>query len=161
MAYRGSIIWLIITLITASVAGYFAFSDPKQFSSVVDLLATVISVLIGVSLAVIAVLSSPFSIAHEKTKDSDEAVRMKNLVKKDDEILADGQMWLFRIYYTALFLALIFKWVTADETINFCSIYIKLLACITATIGMLAFFWSARLPRMLQKISRQRRSLES
>ena len=129
------------------------------FASVVDLLATIISILIGVSLAVISVLSSPFSTAPEKFKDSDEASIITKLVKQDDETLADGQLLLFRVYYAALFLALAFKWLTAGDATDFSLMHIRLLACVTATIGILAFCWSARLPLMLQRISSQRRTL--
>ncbi|MEP5170942.1 MAG: hypothetical protein ABJQ23_14930 [Shimia thalassica] len=159
MVSWGSIFWFVLGLISAGAAGYFAFCDAEKFASVVDLLATIISILIGVSLAVIAVLSSPFSTAPEKFKDSDEASRITKLVKQDDETLADGQLLLFRVYYAALFLALAFKWLTAGDATDFSLMHIRLLACVTATIGILAFCWSARLPLMLQRISSQRRTL--
>jgi len=161
MVERGSIIWLIVSLAVASAAGYFAFCDAEKFSNVVDLLATIISILIGVSLAVIAVLSSPFSVSQNSAKDSDEASRMTKLVKQDDDDIANGQLLLFRIYYVALFLALAFKWVIAGDATDFDQMHIRVLAGITATIGILAFCWSARLPLMLQKISSQRRYLGS
>ena len=62
MAARSSIFWLIVSLLIAASAGYFAFCDAEKFAGVIDLLATIVSILIGVSLAVIPVLSSPFSV---------------------------------------------------------------------------------------------------
>lgn len=161
MVERGSIFWLVVSLVAAVSAGYFAFCDPEKFSGVVDLLATIISILIGVSLAVIAVLSSPFSVSQDNAKDSDEASRMTKLLKQDDEDIANGQLLLFRVYYVALFLALAFKWLTADELTDFFQLHIRILAGATATVGILAFFCSARLPLMLQRISSHRRSLGS
>ncbi|AII88155.1 hypothetical protein [Planktomarina temperata] len=161
MAARSSIFWLIVSLSIAASAGYFAFCDAEKFAGVIDLLATIVSILIGVSLAVIAVLSSPFSVTQDNAKDSDEASRMTKLVKQDDEDMALGQLMLFRIYYLALFLALAFKWLTAGETTDFDELHIRILASATAAIGILTFCWSARLPLMLQRISNQRRSLGS
>jgi drug/metabolite transporter (DMT)-like permease len=154
--------WLVLSLAAAALAGYFAYLDAEKILGAVDMLATFISILIGASLAVIAVLSSPFSVSEKSAKDSNEAARKTKLVKQDDET----RHWsmptaAFRTFYAALFLALAFKWVTAGETIDFSLMHIKLLACVTAVVGIMAFFCSARLPRMLQRIASQRRSLGS
>lgn len=161
MVERGSIFWLMVSLVAAFSAGYFALCDPERFAGVVELLATIISILIGVSLAVIAVLNSPFSVSEGNAKDRDEASRMTKLVKRDDDNIATGQLILFRVYYVALFLALAFKWLTAGELTDFTQLHIRIFAGATATVGVLAFCWSARLPLMLQRISSQRRSLGS
>jgi len=158
---RGSIFWLICSLFGAALAGYFAFLDAQKVGSTVDLLATIISILIGVSLAVIAVLSTPFSVAEKNAIDGEEASRLTKLIKHDDETFADGQLLLFRIYFAALFLTLVFKWVTAGENTDFSLMHIRLLACFTAAIGILPFCLSARLPLLLQNISKQRRTLGS
>lgn len=159
MVARGSVFWFVCSVIAALVAGYFAYCDPQKFAGVVDLLATIISILVGVSLAVIAVLNSPFSVSSKHTRDEAEADRMTSLVKQDDDAFSDGQLVLFRVYYAALFFALVFKWVTTGEGTEYELMRIRLLAATTAAIGVLAFCWSARLPLMLREISRQRRSL--
>ncbi|MFK8035534.1 MAG: hypothetical protein AB8B94_15460 [Hyphomicrobiales bacterium] len=159
MVGRGSIAWLIVSLIAAGLAGYVAYGDPEKFAAIVDLLATIISILIGVSLAVIAVLTSPFSVSEETVADEDEAVRMTRLVKKDDETLASGQLMFFWIYFGSLASALLFGWMTAGDATDYSNWYLKTLACVTASVGVFAFMWSARLPLMLQRISSQRRML--
>lgn len=159
MVRLGSIIWAIICLCAACCAGVFAYSDAAKFSGVVDLLATIITILIGVSLAVIAVLSSPFSVSETNAKDTDEAARMSKLIKQDDDEFSRGQVLLFWVYYVALFLALSFKWIIAGDAVDFSQLHIRILAAITATICTLAFFWSARLPLLLQQLSSQRRKL--
>lgn len=159
MIGRGSIAWLIASLIAAGLAGYIAYGDPEKFAAIVDLLATIISILIGVSLAVIAVLTSPFSVSEETVTDEDEAARMTRLVKKDDETLASGQLMFFWIYFGALATALLFSWTTAGDATDYDNWYLKMLACVTASVGVFAFMWSARLPLMLQRISSQRRTL--
>ncbi|MDD7973191.1 hypothetical protein [Roseinatronobacter alkalisoli] len=159
MVRLGSIAWLFVSLIAAGLAGYVAYGDAEKFAVIVDLLATIISILIGVSLAVIAVLTSPFSVSENAVGDKDEAARMTKLVKNDDETLASGQLMFFWIYFCALALALLFNWTTAGDTTDYSKWYLKILACVTASVGVFAFMWSARLPLMLQRISRQRRTL--
>lgn len=159
MASRGSILWLVLCFIIAGWAGYSAYLDPEKFAGVVDLLATIISILIGVSLAVIAVLTSPFSVSERAANDNDEAGRMTRLVKKDEETLASGQLMFFWIYFGALALSLLFSWASSGSCVDFEIWYLKILACMSAAVGVFAFLWSARLPLMLQKISSQRRSL--
>ena len=159
MIRYGSVAWLFVSLITAGLAGYAAYGDPEKFATIVDLLATIISILIGVSLAVIAVLCSPFSVSSDAAADTDEAARMTKLVTNDDETLASGQLLFFWIYFGALALALLFSWTTASDTTDFHQWHLKALASVTAAIGIFAFMWSVRLPLMLRKISSQRRTL--
>lgn len=155
----GSIAWFLISLISACAAGYMAFEDAEKFAEVVELLATIISILIGVSLAVIAVLISPFSVSSSTISEKDEAARISKLIKSDDETLARGQLFFFWIYFAALALALVFSWITAGSSTDYSAWHLKTLACLTAAVGVFAFLWSARLPLMLQRISRQRRTL--
>jgi hypothetical protein len=159
MIKHGSIAWLSVSLIGAGVAGYVAYGDAERFAAIVDLLATIISILIGVSLAVIAVLTSPFSVSQNAVADVDQADRMTKLVKRDDETLANGQLMFFWIYFGALALALVFSWTTAGDATDYDQRHLKVLAGVTATVGVFAFMWSARLPLMLQRISSQRRTL--
>ena len=159
MFRHGSIAWLSVSVIAAAIAGYVAYDDAEKFAAIVDLLATIISILIGVSLAVFAVLTSPFSVSVSAVTDEDEAARVTKLVKKDDETLASGQLMFFWIYFGAPALALLFSWATAGDATDYSQWYLKTLACITASVGVFAFMWSARLPLMLQRISSQRRTL--
>lgn len=159
MVTKGSIAWLTVSLIASGFAGYIAYGDAAKFASIVDLLATIISILIGVSLAVIAVITSPFSVSENAIPDPDEAARTTKIVKKDDEILASGQLIFFWIYFGALALTLLFSWIAAGDATDYDKWHLKALASVTAAIGIFAFMWSARLPLVLQKISSQRRTL--
>lgn len=159
MFERASIIWLVISLLCAGLSGYLAFQDAEKFAAIVDLLATIISILIGVSLAVIAVLTSPFSVSDQAASDEEEASRMTKIVKNDDAILASGQLIFFWVYFAALGLALIFNWASAGDAADYSKLHLKVLACVTAAISVFAFMWSARLPLLLQRVSRQRKIL--
>ena len=159
MIRNGSVLWLAASLAVSGFAGRAAYVDAESFASVVELLATIISILIGVSLAVIAVLTSPFSVSENVVFDEDEAKRMTKVIKNDDEVLATGQMIFFWLYFVSLALALLFNWVTAVEPTDYNKWFIKVLACLAASVGVFGFMWSARLPLLLQRVTRQRRLL--
>lgn len=65
----------------------------------------------------------------------------------------------FWIYFGALALALLFSWATAGDATDYSKWYLKTLACVTASVGVFVFMWSARLPLMLQRVASQRRTL--
>jgi hypothetical protein len=159
MVRYGSVVWLLVSLGTACSAGLAAYEDPEKFAAIVDLLATIISILVGVSLAVIAVLTSPFAVSECTVTDKDEAARITKLANKEDATLASGQLIFFWIFFGALALSLLFSWKTADDTTDYNSLNIKMLAFWAAFVGVFAFMWSARLPLILQKISSKRRTL--
>lgn len=159
MVDRGSIIWLVVSLASAVAAGFYAYADPAKFMGVVDLLATIISILVGVSLAVIAVLTSPFTVSQDFSEDREETRRVDKLVANDDEALASGQLLFFWVYFVSLGCALVFSWLTTGDEIDFAQGHLKWWAGITAAIGVFAFAWSARLPVMLKRIAKLRRTL--
>lgn len=159
MITRGAIIWFIVSFISAVCGGFFAWLDPEKFSGVVSLLATIISILVGVSLAVIAVLNSPFSVPENVVDNDGEAKRMTRVIRQDEDTLATGQLILFWVYFGALALSLLFNWMSSGKGVVYDGYIMKALASATASVGIFAFLWSTRLPLMLKKISRQRRLL--
>jgi len=52
-------VWFIISVVISIVFAFAAFKNPEKFIPMSDLLATIIAILIGVSLAISAVLASP------------------------------------------------------------------------------------------------------
>lgn len=159
MISRGAVIWFLISLGAATCAGFSAWTNPERFTGVVSLLATIISIFVGVSLAVIAVLNSPFSVSERAAGADGEASRMTNVVRQDEDTLASGQLIFFWIYFGALGLALAFAWMSSGKGVVFNTYLMKGLASATAFVGVFAFLWSTRLPLMLKQISSQRRSL--
>jgi hypothetical protein len=159
MVRYGSIVWLLISLGASIYAGNAAYVEPQRFAVIVGLLATIISILIGVYLAVIAVLTSPFSVSQYAVTDKDEAMRVSKLANKEDAQLASGQLIFFWLFFGALALSLLFVWKTAGDTTEYNDQHVKTLACGAASVGVFAFMWSARLPLILQRISIKRRTL--
>lgn len=92
------LLWLLLSLSAGLIAGRLAFVDPPSFSNAVDMLATIISILTGVSLAVIAVLISPFSVGVGAAKDEFEAERMNKVVNKEESLLAVNQVLFFLLF---------------------------------------------------------------
>ncbi|MFC0200530.1 hypothetical protein [Paracoccus rhizosphaerae] len=159
MITRGAIAWFIICLIAAVCAGVSAWMNPEKFSGVVSLLATIISILVGVSLAVIAVLNSPFSVSEKVAGNDGEAGRMTRVIRQDEDTLAGGQLIFFWIYFGALALSLLFNWMSSGKGVVYDTYIMRALASATASVGIFAFLWSTRLPLMLKQISSQRRRL--
>lgn len=154
-----SALWLFFCLLSSVIAAYHAYSDPYKFFGVVELLTLIISILTGISLAVIAVLSSPFVASRNISKDPEALQRIDKIVKNEEEIYSSGQIIFFWLFFTGLALALLFTWSASGKNVDFDSVFLKTLAGTTAAVGVFAFLWSARLPLMLQRISRQRRDL--
>tara|TARA_R110002072_G_scaffold9481_2_gene45847 strand:+ start:1707 stop:2198 length:492 start_codon:yes stop_codon:yes gene_type:complete len=152
------VLWLVVSVAAAIFAGRMAFLDPLQFDNAVDMLATIVSILTGVSLAVIAVLVSPFSVSLHSAKDEFETERINKVVQKDEVLLATGQVLFFLVFLFSLVLALLFSWLF-DPDLDEVSDAIRWLAAITAFVGIFALLWSARLPFLLASISKRRNSL--
>lgn len=150
--------WFVASLVAAYCAGTSAYENPEQFSRVVDLIATIISILVGVSLAIIAVLVSPFSVSSVHAKDSFEADRINKVVKENDSTLAYGQTIFFFLYLLALLSAVAFRWSYNPDAKEF-SLIVKLLSSLAAFLGVFSLCWSVRLPFILSSVARQRNEL--
>jgi len=152
------LVWFVISTLLAAFSAGSAFDDPLRYAGVIDLLTSIISILIGVSLAVTAVLVSPFSVSIEKAKDQFEAERMSKVVAGEDTTLAIGQLVLFILFLAALFAALAFKWVVLSP-VDPMPVSTKWLGSVSAFLGVFSLLWSIRLPFMLNALARQRRAL--
>ncbi|MBO6789995.1 MAG: hypothetical protein JJ894_05585 [Dinoroseobacter sp.] len=151
-------VWFAVTVGVSITFCMSAYSDPSKFASIVDLLSAIISILVGVSLAVVAVLVVPVSIAKKHLKDQFEAQRMNNIVSNDDEALVVGQIVVFMLFFAALFGALVFKWLY-DPSVQTPGNFVKISAGVGAFLGVFSFLWSARLPFLLVEVAKQRRHL--
>jgi len=86
-----------------------------------DLLATIIAILIGVSLAISAVLASPPKIDEALHASSEDGKRAQKILDNNYTSMLDAQKYLFWVYYASLMLAVCLKFVdiysyTADVT---------------------------------------------
>lgn len=157
MKIKGTFVLFLSSIIASSVAAIFAFGAAESFLKVVPLFAAIITVFIGVSLAVVAVLASPVIVA--MTDEPDEADRVKAIVNNQDRNIAGGQVFVFLSYFAALFLIVVFSWMGSGAATNFDEFGIKLLSATTAFFCFFAFFWTTRMPSMLINLAAQRRSL--
>ncbi|MFO8128209.1 hypothetical protein [Yoonia sp.] len=152
------LMWMVVCLVVASASSYLAYGDPLRYVGIIDLLASIISILVGVSLAVTAVLASPFSVSVDKAKDEFEAERITKVVSSDDQILASGQLLLFIFFLLALIFALACKWLVngQSEPLPASSHIVSAVSAFTAIFSLL---WSIRLPFMLNALAQQRSRL--
>lgn len=154
-------VWFIISVIISSCLSYVAFHDPLKFVPFTDLLATIISILIGLSLAISAILSTRPKLATTHYGSEEEKIRLEDILKKDDLKLQDGQFLLFWFYYASLILAVVLKfmgiqWGETDDS----NLYLKLASAGFVFIASLSLLWSATLPSLLKSINTQRQGLE-
>lgn len=152
------VLWFSICIIIAILAGYLAYQDPLRYVGIVDLLASIISILVGVSLAVTAVLMSPFSVSAKKVGDEYEAERLTKVVAGDDESFALGQFLLFGMFLLTLFFALVCKWLVFGQVAPI-GIASRSLSAISAATAIFSLLWSVRLPFMLSLLAQQRKTL--
>lgn len=151
------IAWTVFAIFCAAFSAHAAYQEPARFAEVVDLVATVISILISVSLALMAFLCTPFSVANDFAKDGEERKRIDRTIARDDSDFFDGQLILFAVFFIALGALLVLKWyvVIPDESMQ--SKSIQILSAIAAFFSVLSFFWAALLPSMLRALVKQRR----
>jgi TctA family transporter len=149
------------SMIASSAVGHEAYQQPEKFTPLIDLLATIVSILIGISLAISAVLSSRPSVGSSNYTNEEEKKRIEKILKHDDRSLIDGQNLVFWLYYVALIFALVFKWISIQGTgPENAQIYEKLIAGLFGAVASLALLWSATLPSLLRSINIQRKDLD-
>ncbi len=157
---KKKMVWCVLSMIASSIVGYEAYQQPERFTPLIDLLATIVSILIGISLAISAVLSSRPSIGSSSYTTEEEKKRIEKVLKHDDRSLIDGQNIVFWLYYVTLIFALAFKWISvqgfASESAQ---IYVKVIAGVFGAVASLALLWSATLPSLLRSINIQRKDL--
>lgn len=158
------ILWFFGSLFVSGYVGYCAFMQPEKFAPLVDLLATIVSILIGVSLAISAVLSSRPTIGNSSYANEDERKRIEQTINKDDKTLIEGQNIIFWFYYSTLLLAVIFKWLTVSiagyDTQLLNTQHVKVVSGLFALVSSMSLLWSATLPSLLRNISIQRKNFD-
>jgi len=90
---------------------FAAFKNPEKFIPMSDLLATIIAILIGVSLAISAVLASPPKIDKALYASSEDGKRAQKILDNNYTSMLDAQKYLFWVYYASLMLAVCLKFV--------------------------------------------------
>lgn len=152
-----NIAWFIFSVAISSYVALVAFSEPLKFVPFTDLLATILSILIGLSLAIAAILSSRPIISTDHFKSENEKRRLEKILREDDTKLQDGQFLLFWFYYISLILAVVLKFIGVEGSETLC---LKIISSGFAFIASLSLLWSATLPSLLKKLNEQRRLLQ-
>lgn len=133
-----------------------------QLIPLIDLLATIVSILIGVSLAISAVLSSRPNIGMKNYTTEEEKSRIEKILKNDDCSLIEGQNIIFWFYYLTLLLAVLFKWTSSVgvEGGELPQIFLHAIASAFGFVSTLALLWSATLPSLLRSVNMQRKEMD-
>ena len=157
------IAWFLTSILISIVVSRSAYLSPQKFSPLVDLLATIVSILIGISLAISAIFASGAAIGQNQYTSELEHQRIQKILQKDDLFLIEGQNIIFWFYYLTLVLAVIFKWLTASAGNSdlqvYDDLYVKIFSACFALVSTMALLWSVTLPSILRSISVQRKNL--
>ena len=152
------IVWFFISLIFSGFIACDAYINPLKYLATTDLLATIFSVLVGISLAITALLTSPNLRSLNLSKN--EKIRVKNVIKKDDSNIIFGQTFVFWCYYVSLILAVAFKIMTYDiNSVGEITRIIQVLSSVFVLIAGFSLLWSATLPSLFSSIREQRDNL--
>lgn len=150
--------WFIISVLVSIAFAVAAFKNPEKFIPMSDLLATIIAILIGVSLAVSAVLASPPKIDEALYASSEDGKRAQKILDNNYTSMLDAQKYLFWVYYSSLMLAVCLKFVDiyfggqANPAFHD-TMFFKVVATAFAFVSSLALLWSATLPTLLHQVN--------
>lgn len=150
--------WFLGSVTAPIFIAYDSFADPMKYLASIDLLATILSVMVGISLAIAALLTMP-NMSNLKAPDA-EKERIKKILKQDDKKVIFGQSFLFYCYYLSLVLAVIIK-ISAfgTTTVQDLNLWCKALISIFVYLSSFALLWSATLPSLFKELREQRDSL--
>lgn len=151
-------VWFIVSILISITFAFAAYKNPEKFIPMSDLLATIIAILIGVSLAISAVLANPPKINEAEHVTIEDGVRAQKVLNRNYTSMLDGQKYLFWIYYLALMLAVCLKFVSiyfgGEANSQFYDTsFFKFVATAFAFVSSLALLWSATLPTLLHQVN--------
>ena len=158
MSYKIKKVWFLFSILTSIAFAFSAFQKPEKFLPMSDLMATIIAILIGISLAISAVLSSPPKVDKSLHTTSEGLKRAQKILNDNYTSMLDGQKFLFWAYYASLMLAVCLKFVDiyfggdANPTF-YCTIHFKIIATAFAFVSSFALLWSATLPTLLHQVN--------
>lgn len=158
------IILFSFSAMSSAFVGYSAYNAPLKFVVFTDLLATIISILIGVSLAISSILSSALTVSDKVAPTNDEKQRMEAVLKSDSLKLYQGQHIIFWIYYLSLIFAVLLKFLSVNYSgavaiLEGHSILLNIVSALFAFFSCMSLLWSATLPTMLHGLNKQRSDL--
>lgn len=152
------ILWFVISVLISSLFAITAFREPEKFIPISEFLATIIAILIGVSLAISAVLATPPKINRDSFVTSEDHLRAQEQIDVNYSSMLSGQKVLFWAYYISLILAVCLKVLDTffeDSYLEhtFGLVTLQLISVLFAFFSSLALLWSATLPSLLHQIN--------
>ena len=145
-------------LVGISAAGAIVgWAFPMKIIGLADHLISAISMLLGVSLAVTAVLATPITFAKDSSLDSAQQARIERIIAEDDHTFSSGLLIYFYLSLSALvgLLAVLFFDDGSSGSTNITSI--KSLCSFVSFITSLTLVLAIRLPVLLVRSAKMRR----
>lgn len=152
------VVWFASSMFTGILLAVFFANNEARVLEVSGTIATVVSLLLAVSLAISAVVATPFSVTKgHVTKNG--AKRIGNVIAKDGNAILMSQSILFYLYLVTVILALSVVWNKPEIEAGMVSNLISVLC------GGLGFFFgvsvvlSCRLPGLFSELLLMRQKL--
>lgn len=148
----GFLIALSFSIVAGFIGGVAGYFLPEAAAKVVDTTAAVSAILVGVSIAVVAILASPHS------GGSGINARGRDMLRENDLALADQQLFMFLGFFVSLTTGLLLKFVVLVPGPNWTSRYICGLSALF--LGSVAYSLSLALymPWLLRAIIKARKT---
>lgn len=151
------ILTAFFTITISLFVAYSVFLQPNRLAELSPTLATVTSILMAVSLAISALVSTPFEPVGVSVKDG-KRLRVKSALVGDELAVGYSQAILFYLYLVSLGASLVLWWIV-DQDADSWKISIQLFAGFAGFIFSFSFILSAFLPSLLMSIIATRREL--
>jgi len=146
-----------VALTLATFAASQSYSMPDKMAEFSTTLATITSILIAVSLAVSAIVASPFVARTDFETGDGEAERIARALLREEKAVLSAQAFLFYFYLASLATSLILWWVAypldagPDTTLQ------RILSGAASFLFVFSFILSARLPLLMKDLMEVRR----
>lgn len=145
-----------VTFLVAAVLGVIGlllgYRDPKAALAIVDTVAAVSAILVGSSLAIVAILASPMPI-----KQSPHTKSVERILNENDVRLATQQVFVFLGFYMNLLTAVGLKYVAS---LSFNHVFLeRVTASVFLGSLLFAFVMSVYLPFLIKSLIAKRKGV--
>lgn len=153
-------LWILVSVVVTIAISFISYNQPERFIQLTDILAAIISILTGVSLAIFAILGSKPTLSDSYYTSSEEKRRIMRVISEDDERLSKQQMIIFLLFFSALCASVYNAYLRTDSTIDYSLMTVKISVSVFATINCASILISMSLPFLIKSLIHQRRRLE-
>lgn len=154
------LIWMAASFLASAVVAFIAWGNPAPFVAMVDIVASVLAILVGVSLAVFTILAARPRISKDQIPDATQRQNAEKLLEEEDSALVLQQYLLFCLFLAAIAAGILLKFLSLDPPDGSRGmLWFGVISGVFGFLSTLAFLLSVFLPGLAAGLVRQRRQL--